>query len=125
MKVGGRVRMGSGARDGRGARAAAVTAALAAAVLLAAAGAARAAGCTWRGVAYADGASSCQGGAIMQCLGGEWVDQDESCSGRYGAAQGEIEMDTGGEQPVAPEDPFQSGATPVAPVAPGDAGSLE
>lgn len=101
----------------------AVLAAGMAALLGGVASEARAEGCSYQGVPYSDGAESCQQGAVFQCLGGQWVDQDQACEGQYGGPEGRQRLDTGGEVPAGTDDPFLSGDAPVAPVDPGDAGS--
>lgn len=75
--------------------------------------------CVYQGSEYSDGALSCQRGAQVQCLNGEWVDQGRTCTEADGGARGSLGMDTGAEEP-APTDAFMPGDSPVAPTSPDD-----
>lgn len=75
--------------------------------------------CVYRGSDYSDGALSCQRGVQMQCLGGEWVDQGQTCTEMDGGAGGSLGMDSGAEEP-APTDAFMPGDSQVAPTSPDD-----
>ena len=92
-----------------------------AAALGLAAGSARAQGqpCIYGGSEYSDGALSCQRGEQVQCMNGEWVDQNQTCTESSGGATGTLGMDSGAEQPQ-PTNGFMPGDSQVAPSSPDD-----
>jgi hypothetical protein len=75
--------------------------------------------CSYQGSEYSDGALSCQHGQQVQCLGGDWVDQGQTCTADSGGAPGQMGMDSGAEEPAG-TDAFMPGDSQVAPPMPDD-----
>jgi hypothetical protein len=75
--------------------------------------------CRYGGSEYSDGSLSCQRGEQVQCLNGQWVAQDETCAEESGNAAGNMNMESGAEEPL-PTDTFMPGDTQAAPPSPDD-----
>ena len=75
--------------------------------------------CAYQGSQYSDGSLSCQHGVQQQCLGGNWVDQGQTCTGDSGGAAGQMGMDSGAEEPAG-TDAFMPGDSQGAPPMPDD-----
>ena len=76
--------------------------------------AAQGASCAYQGSVYSDGALSCQRGVQVQCMNGQWVNQEETCTEQYGGAGGQLRMESGAVEP-APTDGFVPSDSDVAP----------